>query len=29
VVKVQQCEVLKNEVMNMTSWIVSKWNHCY
>jgi len=26
---VQQCEVLKNEVMNMTSWIVSKWNHCY
>jgi len=29
VVKVQQCVALTNEIMNVKSWMVLKWNHCY
>jgi len=28
-VKVQQWVELINEIMNLTSWMVSKSNHCY
>jgi len=29
VVKVQQWVGLINEIMNVKSWIVLKWNNCY
>jgi len=29
VVKVQQWVGLINKIMNVKSWIVLKWNHCY